>query len=346
MNTRRARCLAGWLLGLLLALASQAPAQAADAVTLLERALRTPRSVAHTGTLKVTLADGDATSVRVVWDGKGRERREYLDGAARGTVVLTDQNGAWQKEANARLWTKLPPTAHNSGSWERLRRNYQCRALGNRQMAGRTACGIALVPRHAGNPKQTLWLDAATGLILRAESYDSSGAPFMTSAYTSVTFGAPRGTALAPPAADAVAPPLPMDDWQTCRSVTEMEQRLGYPVPLPKRLPPGYALAGVYLRGCRQGGALPVLRYDNGLNGLTLFVTGGRGPGAGRGRGRGFGRGLGLGRGGGGWGGRGACRIERLAGQNVASMTQGAFSYVLVGDLPAAALERTLASLE
>ncbi|MBI3944833.1 MAG: hypothetical protein HY321_02865 [Armatimonadetes bacterium] len=306
-------------------------AAAPDAARLVERAFRRPRSVAHTGTVEVTVQGVAGTAlVKVACDGQGRERREHVDGPARGTVVLTDGRSTWQRGAGGGLWKLLPPMAAATGAWDRLRANYDLRATGSARVAGRASRIVEVVPRHPGNPKQVLWLDTDTALVLRSEARRSSGEAATASVYTSVALGAPRGAALAAPKPEDVAPLTPPEQWEECSSLAEVERRVGERVPLPAELPPGYALSGTYVHGCWRGISLPVLRYEDGVNALTLFVA--------RPGGRGWGRSLR-------WGGPGWCRVEQREGQQVARSACRGYHYVLIGDHRPEALEAMLRSI-
>ncbi|HOM83565.1 MAG TPA: sigma-E factor regulatory protein RseB domain-containing protein [Armatimonadota bacterium] len=319
----------------LIALAIAAPAQAAPSIEqLVERAFRHPRSVAHTGTVRVTLSGPprSTASVRVFCDGHGRERREHLDGPARGLTILTDGQSSWQRPSPAARWTALqiPPA---TSSWDRLRRNYRFRRQGEERIAGRKAAVIAIDPVHPGNPRQVLWLDMATALVLRADSYTYAGDLAMTTHYTTFVPKAPPARALKAPDPNEIAPTSTAEWWKECASEKELRQEAGTSVSLPSRLPPGYALVAYYLRGCRRGGTLPVVRYDDGLNALTLFIT--PGPGGRRRIGRGWG-----------WGrDRNASALSQVAGQQVARVAHEGYTYILVGDHDPDGLEATLRSI-
>ncbi|NLC59550.1 MAG: hypothetical protein GX774_22150 [Armatimonadetes bacterium] len=338
------------LLATLAVLGAVLPASAATpGADLLKQAFRNPRRVAHHGTLEVRVftAPRSAATVRVVCDGKGRERREHLSGPTRGLTVLTDGRAIWQRLAADAPWTRAPGSLPDEAAWERLRSNYQFVTKGQKRVAGRLAWVIALSPRHAGNPRQTLWVDAANALILRSECYTHAGKLAMTTAYTKVTLGAPATGALRLPAAASSS--AAAEEWVAWDSRAELQRQLGTPVPLPTRLPAGYHPVGYHLRPCRQGGQLPVVRYSDGLNPLTLFVT--RGQGMGRGGGRGWGMGRGKGGGGLGWGwgrgkgGPGACVVQQVDGQQVARTTYDNLTYVLIGNHSPQGLEAALKSI-
>ena len=121
---------AAMMMGLTLALAPAGAAPRAE--RLLAKAFLNPRSVAHAGVLEVTVtAQPQAVNtVRLSCDGQGRERREHLDGPARGLVVLTDGRTTWQRPAGAELWAATPSPPAGEGTWERIRRNYQFKEIG------------------------------------------------------------------------------------------------------------------------------------------------------------------------------------------------------------------------
>ena len=272
------------LLATLAVLGAVLPASAATpGADLLKQAFRNPRRVAHHGTLEVRVftAPRSAATVRVVCDGKGRERREHLSGPTRGLTVLTDGRAIWQRLAADAPWTRAPGSLPDEAAWERLRSNYQFVTKGQKRVAGRLAWVIALSPRHAGNPRQTLWVDAANALILRSECYTHAGKLAMTTAYTKVTLGAPATGALRLPAA-ASSSAAAESGWRGTLALScsaNWERRCRF----PPACRPATTRSATTCEPCRQGGQLPVVRYSDGLNPLTLFVT--RGQGMGRGGG-------------------------------------------------------------
>ena len=100
----------------LVALAFAAPAHAGPSVEqLVERAFRHPRSVAHTGTVRVTLSGPprSTASVRVLCDGRGRERAK-TGWPARG-LPPTDGQNSWQRPPPSALGCLQTPPAASSG---------------------------------------------------------------------------------------------------------------------------------------------------------------------------------------------------------------------------------------
>jgi sigma-E factor negative regulatory protein RseB len=138
-----------------------------------------------------------------------------------------------------------------------LSTNYRVTAAGWGQAAGRPAQVITAV-RPDGRVAARLWLDRATALPLRRETFDGRGRMVSYAAFTGVTIGpASAGR----PVASAPRP------WVAARPARLHAQ--GWPVPGPL---PG----GLVLLGARQGrtttGPVVDLDYSDGLSLVSVFV--------------------------------------------------------------------------
>jgi negative regulator of sigma E activity len=309
---------------------------------MLRRAGIEGQRVAHTGRLQVTVYQANGTAltseVRVEADGQGRERREYLSGPARGLVVLTDGKQEWRREPGAATWMALPLTLETASMrqqrLDRLFRNYQVERVKTEAVVGRTAQVLRVTPRYPGNPSRTFWIDAQTFLPLRTDQFNCDGRLHTNSRYTQLNLKPPEAPRLRPPPpAQVVQGPLSVS-LRPRRSAAEVEQATGHTVHLPKEVPPGYELTGYYVRYCRQGVYLPVLRYSDGLNLLTVFENRPQAQGRGRGRGWRWRRGQD-------W----ECQFQETLQQKVVRVLGREHSYLLIGDHDRRALQRMAESI-
>lgn len=305
----------------------------------LRRAEINGSQIAYTGRLQVTVyqAAGQATTseVQVEADGRGRERREYISGPAQGLVVFTDGTREWRREPGTSTWTVWPRLletgAQRQERLERLFRNYQVAFLGRETVAGRAAQGVRVTPRHPGNPSKVFWIDVRTFLPLRIDQFNCEGQLHTRSRYLQVVWKPPSPSRLKPPAGPRVQGPLEAS-LVPCHSRAELEQKTGQPAPVPREVPPGYDLTGYFVRSCRQGGFLPVLRYSDGLNLLTIFENrpGGRGEGRGwRWR----------------WGRQRDCYFQETLQQKVVHLRSRQRSFLVIGDHDRKALQRLAESI-
>ncbi len=148
-------------------------------------------------------------------------------------------------------------------------RHYTARAAGEARVAGRPTRVIEVSPRGRGPVALRLWLDGETSFALKRERYDVEGRLTSGTEYLQVTFGAP----VAP---DTFSIPsgwktVDLDGGGAALSLPELSRRVGFPVVLPRYLPPGYVLQGGYLslRG-RRSQPTAELRYTDGLRVLSV----------------------------------------------------------------------------
>jgi len=307
---------------------------------LLRRAETEGQRVAHTGRLRVaiyrTKSQAVVSDVQVEADGQGRERREYLTGPARGLIVLTDGQQQWRREPGTTDWVVLPLTGEAASlppkELDRLFRNYQVERLKTETVAGRSAQVVRATPRHPGNPSKVFWIDARTFLPLRIDHFNSEGQLHTRSQYLAISLKPPSAARLKPPPSDQVVQRPLAAGLHPRASAAEVERATGQQVRWPQEVPPGYELSGYYVRYCRQGIYLPVLRYSDGLNQITVFEN--RPQGQGRGRGWRWRRGQ-----------QAQCQFQETPQQKVIRVLGREHSYLVIGDHNRRALQRMAESI-
>lgn len=144
------------------------------------------------------------------------------------------------------------------------------------QVAGRTA-DVIDVRRSNGTLAARLWLDAASGLLLRREVYDNKGRMTRASAYIELRVGsAGAGRAgIADDTPAAVTPQSPPQPWGRQLSAADLAalRRRGWTV--PKSLPGGLQLYDARSEGSGSGSVLH-LSFSDGLSSVSLFEQKGR----------------------------------------------------------------------
>lgn len=167
---RRVGCvLAGWMLAV-------AGAQAADAYGWLQKMNQASKSLSFSGVF-VYQSQGRTESSRIVRliDGSGEhERLETLEGTPR-EVIRFNEDVQCYLPADKLLVLDRAISARQPGRLvlkpAALADFYNARLAGTDRVAGREAQIISLEPRDAMRYGQQLWIDEATGLLLKARIF-------------------------------------------------------------------------------------------------------------------------------------------------------------------------------
>jgi sigma-E factor negative regulatory protein RseB len=138
-----------------------------------------------------------------------------------------------------------------------LSANYRLKAVGWGQVAGRPARVVTAV-RPDGRMAARFWLDEATTLPLRRETFDGRGHMVSDAAFAELTVG---------PAAAARSAATAPRQWVTARPARLRAQ--GWPV--PGRLPSGLVLVGAR-EGRTATGSVVDLDYSDGLSLISVFL--------------------------------------------------------------------------
>jgi hypothetical protein len=129
------------------------------------------------------------------------------------------------------------------------------------------AVPLELVERATGVVREVVYLDAATALIVRRETYDLTGGPVRLAAYTSLTTEATDVSMPAQEGRDLLEVEVAAADLQDLRA-------LGFLV--PEQLPRGYELLDVWSTTREDGTVRAHAVYGDGLYTLSLFQQPGR----------------------------------------------------------------------
>ncbi len=175
---------------------------------------------------------------------EGKLRLDYRAGDRQWTLLDNGRNliRLGEKSRRARVLPR-PALAFDRALAER---NYTARRTGKSTVAGRPTQVIEIVPRGGGRAVWRLWVDQATGFVLKREHYNVEGKLTTATEYLSVDFGARPNPEL------FVVPPgfsrETEDGLGTKLGLEQLALRAGFEVRRPGYLPPGYVFLGGSLR--------------------------------------------------------------------------------------------------
>src|SRR5205807_1730433 len=160
---------------------------------ILQMALEAPRLVDYEGTKVITVLRGDRVETITVAESHKRPERMRLEYVSpedlAGRLIVDNGATAWHYEPRLNMVFEGPTLGGQLLSRDRtlLLRNYGVTALGVEDVIGRQAYVIALVPHHPGVQRR-LWVDRATGTILRSEELDPSRGVILSAYFSRVSF--------------------------------------------------------------------------------------------------------------------------------------------------------------
>ncbi|TMI87576.1 MAG: outer membrane lipoprotein carrier protein LolA [Bacillati bacterium ANGP1] len=243
---------------------------------ILQMALEAPRLVDYEGTKVITVLRGDRTETITVAEAHKRPERMRLEYVSpedlAGRLIVDDGATAWHYEPRLNMAFEGPTLGGQLLSRDRtlLLRNYGVTDLGVEDVIGRQAYVIALVPHHPGVQRR-LWVDRATGTILRSEELDPSRGVILSAYFSRVSFSLNLPEAYFEFRMPAGARAFRMFTTEAgTMSPAALQRRVGFPVLIPPVLPEGYTFRGGAVS--RFGSLTSVyLRYSNGGNLISFF---------------------------------------------------------------------------
>ncbi|HID57205.1 TPA: hypothetical protein EYP37_11795 [Candidatus Poribacteria bacterium] len=161
---------------------------------------------------------------------------------------------------------------------ELISRNYSVRISPGGRIAGRKTYLLQIIPKYKRRPSRKIWADAAKGLPLRVENYNSEGELRFLLVYTEISFPSEiDDRAFAPPkegfkGEDRFKGPLSRGEL----SLRELKRQASFPILIPGYLPEGFEFQSAGLIRYRRR-EIAHLRYTDGLVILSLFETSGGG---------------------------------------------------------------------
>lgn len=315
---------------------------ATDGYTLLKNAVTADDHVSFSGTVTSLVYGGTVTSatvVRIEHKAPNDWRLWYVAPAdAYGRLIISNESVAYQYEpATGKVfsndWASLAPFAATLDI-ARIKRNYVVRADDHAGVAGRPARTLSLISNFSHTLVLRVWVDNATGVILRRETYHADGTIATKTEFDMIRFvkdlpddlfkmTVPVGMTLTPGA-----------EYGT--STTAMDSLTGglsFKAVGPRELPDGFS----FEKGstsARAGVQTVQFVYSDGLRTLSLFENAtGRYPSfedpapktltVGKQDGK----------------------FTSVAGQTLLTWNAGGLNFIMVGDLPPKELAHIGASL-
>lgn len=272
MGRSRRFSLAVVFLVLLLARPGLAGGRELSPAELWHKMVAAKKTVGYQGNqVVITWENGNSRALVFKIYRRGTKTRWEFKGSPHGagTVVIDDGYHAWELINGGRLVILHPSSPETTPAEEELLfDNYFLKQSGEGVVAGVPAQVLELIPRFSASPWYRIWVDPATGVVLRRERYRSTGELVEMAVFTEIQFYVPEEEVFTPQIpkgaiiqrAEYYAVSLPL---------FEMEEKAGFKPWLPARLPPGYTLTRSYL----VSGRTPVLHleYSDGLNYISLF---------------------------------------------------------------------------
>lgn len=252
---------------------AQVPAVSSEGI--LQMALDAPRLIDYEGTKVITvLRNGQPETITVAESHKRPNllRLEYLSPEdVAGRLVVDDGATAWHYEPRLNMAFEDPSLEGGllSGNVTLLRRNYTLALLGTDEVIGRQAYLLALEPKRAG-VSRALWVDRATGTVLRSEVRDPSRGVVLSAYFSRISFSLNQPEAYFRFRMPAGARVLSMKTEGPSLSPAALEHQVRFPVLIPPVLPAGYTFRGGVVS--RFGSLTSVcLRYSDGGNLISFF---------------------------------------------------------------------------
>jgi outer membrane lipoprotein-sorting protein len=245
---------------------------------ILATMLAAPARIDYEGTKVISTVRGErAETVTILEAYKrlGGLRLEFLSPeSVSGRLIVDDGVAAWQYEPALHLVVRGPSFVQGAARPERaaeIASRYRAQVLGREAVIGRPTVVISLVPADEG--VRRLWIDEASGVVLRTEERDARGEILYVSYFSRISYGLNL-----PPALFRFRPPSGAKrldffiSGPAVQSLEALRAQGGGSRPLPPRLLGRFA----FREGRRaQHGAFSALvaTYTDGASVVTIFQT-------------------------------------------------------------------------
>lgn len=249
-----------------------------SAASVVQAILDAPDLIDYEGTKVMSAVRGDrAQTVTVLESYKrpGKLRLEFLSPESVGARLIVDDGATmWQYEPTLHIVIQGPSFVggRSTDAARAIVERYRPKVLGVEEIIGRDAVVLALTPRDSGGERR-LWVDQATGVVLRTEERDREGRLAFSAFFTRISFSLNLPSALfrfQPPAGARVFSFYLAGDPVT--DVATLRAQAGFAVIAPK------TLAGThrFLHGttARYGAfSAATVTYGDGVSVLSIFQT-------------------------------------------------------------------------
>jgi sigma-E factor negative regulatory protein RseB len=261
-----------FVLGVCLALAFGAPALAQvpeDAFALLRRIYQATEKLSYTGTFVTQQGDRVESSRITRYAGPGGEieKIEVLDGTPREVVRTRDTIKCYLPESRTvKVEKRVDPRAFPAllpETFADLLRNYAVSRGEAARIAGYDCESVVLTPRDELRYGYQLWADTATGMLLRARTFNAKGETVEQFTFTQLAVG--------PVPREKLRPRHAARDW-----------RIEYATVAPASLEalgwrlaadlPGFRKIAEVTRRIGESAAVNQVVYSDGMAALSVFI--------------------------------------------------------------------------
>jgi sigma-E factor negative regulatory protein RseB len=243
-------------------------AQEAKAVAALRRSITAGRTLTYAGTQVETARHADGSSTSQVLD------VVQTAGGARRATVHAFGDGTAQVSAQP---VGQGLTGVSERSLGALAAAYEVRLANRDEVAGRAAVVVAVA--RSGRLAARMWLDDATGLLLREDVLDDAGRLRRMSAVLDLRF-APAGGALSSGSAAGrtvavTATPTQPAAWSDVVQAADLQRLRAAGWPCPPALAHGFTLLDARRSDAGSRSVLH-LTYGDGLDAISVFLERGK----------------------------------------------------------------------
>lgn len=259
--------------------AAQTAAPVPSAEAILRTMLAAPALIDYEGTKVISTVRGtraETVTILEAYKRLGRLRLEFLSPeSVSGRLIVDDGQSAWQYEPSMHLAVRGPSFVQGAARPERaaeIVRSYRPEVLGREVVIGRETAVLGLAAGAAGSSRR-LWIDEATGVVLRTEERDAQGEIVYVSYFSRISYSLNLPPALfrfRQPAGAKV-----LDFFISGRQVATSEAlraHVGGRLPLPPRLLDRFAFREG--RVAEHGAfTAATATYTDGVSVVTVFQT-------------------------------------------------------------------------
>lgn len=246
-------------------------AQAEDAYAWLQKMNLASRTLSFTGVF-VYQSQGRTESSRIVRlvDGSGEhERLETLDGTPREVVRFNEDVRCYLPADKLLVLDRAIPARQPGRLVSKpttLSEIYSARITGTGRVAGREAEVISLEPRDAYRYGYQLWVDTATGLLLKSRLLTGKDVPAEQFSFIELTPGNNiEHDALRPQTASVAG-------WRVVNAAGEPVRAEEIPWRFQK-LPPGFKQVSLVRRAMHHEGASAIhAAFSDGFANVSVFI--------------------------------------------------------------------------
>lgn len=258
--------------------ARSAPRPVPSAADILRTMLAAPALIDYEGTKVISTVRGaraETVTILEAYKRLGRLRLEFLSPeSVSGRLIVDDGLSAWQYEPSLHLVVRGPSFVQGTARPERadeIMRRYRIEVLGREAVIGRETVVLDLAPGETGSNRR-LWVDEATGVVLRTEERDPQGEIVYVSYFSRISYSLNLPPALFRFRQPAGAKVLSFYvSGEAITSVDELRRRAGTKIAIPARL-----LRYTFRDGrVAQHGAFASASatYTDGVSVVTVFQT-------------------------------------------------------------------------